>query len=156
GGAPGRGAAHLPRNRPRLLPPAAGGRPPRVLTPAAQPLRRRGARHRARVAVRRRLERRAGAASARRAQAAAFRRARERVSRGPLASRCAAVPGVQAALRPARRAGLVTDARTAVRADRLRTRLRPRGARAVARAAPLREPAEAWAARARVRGAARA
>ena len=54
-------AADLPRDRPRLLPPAAGRRPPRLPAAAAQPLRRRGARHRSRVAVRGRVERRAHA-----------------------------------------------------------------------------------------------
>ena len=46
-------------------------------------------------------------------------------------------------------------ARAALRADRLRARLRPRRARPVGRPAPLREPAQARAARALVRGAAR-
>ena len=46
-------------------------------------------------------------------------------------------------------------ARAALRADRLRARLRPRRARALGRAAPLREPAQADAARALLRGAAR-
>ena len=55
-------AADLPRDRARLLRPAAGRRPARVPPAAAQPLRRRRARDRARVAVRRRLERRARAA----------------------------------------------------------------------------------------------
>ena len=47
-------------------------------------------------------------------------------------------------------------ARAALRGGRLRARLRPRRARAVGRQAPLREPAQADAARALVRGAARA
>ena len=58
------GPADLPRDRARLLRPAAGRRPARLPAAAAQPLRRRGARHRARLAVRRRLERRARAAPA--------------------------------------------------------------------------------------------
>ena len=37
------GPADLPRDRPRVLRPAAGRRPARILAPAAQPLRRRGA-----------------------------------------------------------------------------------------------------------------
>ena len=57
--------AHIPRDRARLLPPAAGGRPARVPAPPAQPLRRRGARHGARVAVRRGLEQRLSCCGAR-------------------------------------------------------------------------------------------
>ena len=86
--------------------PAAGGRPARLPAAAAQPLRRRGARLRARLAVRRRLERRAGPPAPRRAEAAPVRRAGEGHPRGRLHARRAALPGVQAALRPARRAGL--------------------------------------------------
>src|SRR4029079_18933662 len=89
----------------RLLPPAAGGRSPQLPAAAAQPLRRRGAARRARLALRRRLERLAGAPAAGRAEAAAVRRARERHSRGRLRARCPALPGVQAALRPARLGG---------------------------------------------------
>ena len=48
-----------PDDRPPLLRAAAGRRPALIPSPAAEPLRRRGAAHRARVAVRRRLERRA-------------------------------------------------------------------------------------------------
>ena len=55
------GLADLPRDRPRLLRPAAGRRPALVPAPAPEPLRRRGARLRARLAVRRRVERRAPA-----------------------------------------------------------------------------------------------
>ena len=54
GGAARGRPADLPRDRPRLLPPAAGGRPARLPAAAAQPLRRRGARLRAGLAVRRR------------------------------------------------------------------------------------------------------
>ena len=77
GGAARARPADLPRDRPRLLPPAAGGRPARLPAAAAQPLRRRGAARRARLAVRRRLQRRARAAAAGGAEAAALRRARE-------------------------------------------------------------------------------
>ena len=45
GGAARGGPADVPRDRPRLLRPAAGRRPARVPAPAAEPLRRRGARH---------------------------------------------------------------------------------------------------------------
>ena len=155
GGAARDRAADLPRDRPRLLPPAAGGRPARLPAAAAQPLRRRGAGHRSGLAVRRRLERCARAPAPRRAEAAALRRDREGDRRADAARR-AALPGVQAALRPARRAGVVLDARAPLRADRLRARLRPGRARAVGRSPPLREPAQARAAGAVVRGAARA
>ena len=70
------GPPDLPRDRPRLLRPAAGGRPARLPAAAAQPLRRRGARDGARLSARRRLERRARAPAAGRAEAAALRRAR--------------------------------------------------------------------------------
>ena len=65
----GVGLADLPRHRPRLLRPAAGRRPALVPAAAPEPLRRRGARERARVAVRRRLQRRAAADPAQRARA---------------------------------------------------------------------------------------
>src|SRR5439155_17046286 len=129
--------AHLPRDRPRLLPPAAGRRPARLPAALAQSLRRRGAGQRARVAVCRRLERRAGAAASRSAEEAALRRARARPARRIVRARRAPLPGVPAALRAPRRAGVVADAGAALRADRLRARLRPRRARAVGRAAPL-------------------
>ena len=78
GGAARARRADLPRHRPRLLRPAAGRRPARVPAAAAQPLRRRGARRRARLAARRRLERRARPAAPRGAEAPAVRRARAR------------------------------------------------------------------------------
>ena len=68
----------------------------------------------------------------------------------------AALPGVQAALRPARGARAVALAGAALRADRRRARLRPRRARAMGRPPPLREPAQARADGALLRGAARA
>ena len=81
-GAPRGGAADLPRDRPRLLRPAAGRRPALVPAPAAQPLRRRGARDRAGVAVRRRLERRDRADPPPRRQAAALHGDRALAARG--------------------------------------------------------------------------
>ena len=78
GGAARARPADLPRDRPRLLQPPAGRRPARLPAAAAEPLRRRGARDRARLAVRRRLQRRARAAAARRRAAPAVRRARAR------------------------------------------------------------------------------
>ena len=74
---------------------------------------------------------------------------------GPLAARRAAAARVPAAVRPARRRRTAALARASVRADRQRARLRPRRARAVGRPPPLREHAQARAARALVRGAAR-
>ena len=79
------------------------------------------------------------------------RRCRRRSSERGRAAR----PRVQAALRAARRGLGPRVARAAVRAGRVRARLRPRRARALGRRAPLREPAQADAARALVRGAAR-
>ena len=58
GGAAGGRAADLPRRGAQLLRPAAGRRPPRVPPPPPQPVRRRGASHRPRLAVRRGVERR--------------------------------------------------------------------------------------------------
>ena len=83
-GAPGRRAADLPRDRSRVLRPAAGRRPARLPAPPPEPLRRRGARHRARVAVRRRLERRARADPPARRQASALHRHRAVAARGAL------------------------------------------------------------------------
>ena len=74
---------------------------------------------------------------------------------GARRARRAARPRVQAALRAARRGVGARLARAAVRAGRLRARLRPRRARALGRPAAVREPAQADAARALVRGAAR-
>ena len=82
GGAAGAGAADLPRDRAPLLRPAAGRRPAHVPAPAAQPLRRRGARDRARLAVRRRLERRARADPPPRRAPAALHRDRAGAARG--------------------------------------------------------------------------
>ena len=81
GAAQGR-AADVSLDRSRLLRPAAGRRPARVPAAAAQPLRRRGAAHRARVAVRRRLERRARADPPRGEQAADLHRHREVAAAG--------------------------------------------------------------------------
>ena len=91
-----------------------------------------------------------------RRRAAPLRRAREGVSGRRLRAGRAALPGLQAALRPARRADAVAVARAALRADRRRARLRPRRAGAVGRPPPVREPAQARADGALVRGAARA
>ena len=103
GGAPGARPADLSRHRPRLLRPAAGRRPALVSAPAAQPLRRRGARHGARVAVRRRLERRARAHPPPRRQAAALHRNRALAAGAAVGGRPAPRARLQAALRPARR-----------------------------------------------------
>ena len=58
GGAARARPADLPRDRAGLFRPAAGGRPARLPAAPAQPLRRRSVRHRARLALRRPLERR--------------------------------------------------------------------------------------------------
>ena len=89
GGAPPRRASDLSRDGARLLRPAAGRRPARLPAAAPQPLRRRRARHRARVAVRRRLERHARPSAPQRpapsavhgARAGASRAARPRATR---------------------------------------------------------------------------
>ena len=75
---------------------------------------------------------------------------------GARPARPAPLRGVPAALRPARPRGGDIRPRAALRADRLRARLRPRRPRALGRPAALREPAQARAARALLRGAARA
>ena len=94
------------------------------------------------------LIRRSGArADLHRSRAGAAGRSRSR--------RHAAPARVQAALRPSGGGGAAALARAPLRADRRRPRLRPRRARAVGRPPPLREPAQAGAARALVRGAAR-
>ena len=111
----------------------------------------------ARVAVRRRLERRARALIRRVGLAsAALRRDRARDAAGARRARRAAPARVPPALRPARRRDAAALPRAAVRADRGRARLRPRGARAVGRPPALRQHAQARAPRALVRGAARA
>src|SRR5207248_4622021 len=119
------------------------------------PLRRRGARERAGIAVRRRLERRAGAAAPRCPEAAAVRRARARAACLAPGARPAAAARFPAALRPARRGVFAALARAALRAGGRRARLRPRRTGGLERPSPLREPAQARAARALVRGAAR-
>ena len=85
-----------------------------------------------------------------------FRGPREGDSGGRLRAGRTPLPGVQAALRPARHAVTVAVSRTALRADRRRARLRPRRSRPVGRAAAVREPAQARADGALLRGAARA
>ena len=123
---------------------------------AAQPLRRRGARDRARVAVRRRLERRARAHPPQRAAPAALHGARARRCRRPSpTSDERLLRAFQQRYERLVAASARRLARAAVRAGRRRARLRPRRARALGRRAPLREPAQARAARALVRGAAR-
>ena len=149
------GPADVPRDRSRLLRPATGRRSALVPSPAAQPLRRRGARHGARITVRRRLERRSGAHSQARRQTSPLHRGRAWAARTAVGERPAPGPRLQAALRPAGGSLDAVVARASVRGDRLGTRLRPGGARPVGRAPPLREPPQADAARALLRGPAR-
>ena len=156
GGAARARAADLPRDGPALLRPAAGRRPAHVPAAAAQPLRRRGARRRARLAVRRRLERRARADPPPRRPPAALHRDRA------LAARRRSTSDDERLVRAFKqRYERLVAASARVSLERLcelvvsRARLRPRGARALGRPAPLREPAQADAARALLRGAAR-
>ena len=108
-----RGPADLPRDRPRLLRPAAGRRPALVPAAAPEPLRRRGARLGARVAVRRRLERRAapdpprGARSGRssRASSARCRPISTSATRGCCARSGSATTGSSRRLRGSRSSG---------------------------------------------------
>ena len=97
------GLRDVPVDRARLLRPAAGRRPARVPAAAAQPLRRRGAADGARVAVRRRVERRARADPPRGEQAADLHRHREVAAAGARGARRAPAARVPPALRPARR-----------------------------------------------------
>ena len=155
GGAARARASDLPRDRAAVLRPAAGGRPAHVPAAAAKPLRRRGARGGAGLADGRRLERRARADPPQRRAAAALHRDRALAAGAALGRGRAARPGVQAALRAARGRLGAGVARAPVRAGDLRARLRPRRARPLGRAAPVREPAQADAARAHLRGGAR-
>ncbi len=124
------GSADVPRDRQGLLRPAAGRRSARVPAPVAQPLRRPRTVDGARVAVRRALERRAGAAPSRSVEAAAVRGARADAAARPRRAGRAAAARVPAAVRPARRRAAAAVARAALRTRRQRARLRPRGARA--------------------------
>ena len=90
------------------------------------------------------------------AAAAAVHGDRARAAAGARRAGRAADARLPPALRPARGGDAAALARAALRADRRRARLRPRRARAVGRPAALREHAQARAARALVRGAARA
>src|SRR5206468_244863 len=90
--------ADLPSDRQGLLRPAAGRRPARVPAAAAQPVRRPGAPHGARVAVRRLIERRARPAAAGGVEAAALLRARAGASAWARGARRAAAAGVPPAL----------------------------------------------------------
>ena len=109
-----RGPSDLSRDGSRLLRPAAGRRPARVPPAPAQPLRRRRARDRPRVAVRRRLERRARPHPAQRRRGGrSSPRSSEALPEGVSAERRAAAARVPPALRAAR---------ARVRPDRARAR----------------------------------
>ena len=151
-----RGPADLPRDRPPLLRPAAGRRPAArtcgSCATATTTRRSSPCSHRRSSASRTT----GSSCPSSRRPAAALHRHRALAARALLGGRRAARPRVQATLRAARRGVGAHEPRASLRADRLRARLRPRGARAVGREAPLREPAQADAARALVRVAARA
>src|SRR5206468_8960630 len=99
--------------------------------------------------------RRARPAAAGGVEAAALLRARTGASAWARGARRAAAAGVPPALRAARRGSAATVARAALRARRQRARLRPRRPGPVGRPPALRQPAQARAPRAVVRGAAR-
>ena len=147
--------ADVPGGRAQLLRAAAGRRPPRLPAAAPEPLRRRGAPHGARVAVRRRLERRARADPGRGPAPAHLPRPRAGAAGRPVGRRQAPAPGVQATLRAAPGPRLPCLPRAPVRTGARRARLRPRGPRPRRRAAALRQPAQAGAPRPVVRGAPR-
>ena len=141
--------------RPRLLPLAAGTRPVRVPRAAAQPLRRPRAARRARLATRRRLQRRAGSAAhcgAGSALLADRDRAAGRAARGRPRARGA----LQAALRRTRARCRRARARGAARARRGGARLRAGLPDRARRRAPLRQRAQAGAGGARLRARSRA
>ena len=102
GGAARGGSCDVPRDRAWLFRPAAGRRPALVSAPAPEPVRRRGSRQRPRLAVRRRLQRRADARPAQRARAD-LHRAGALAASGSRPGGHTPVEGVPAALRPARR-----------------------------------------------------
>ena len=149
-----RRAADVPCDRQGVLRPAAGGRPARLPPPAAEPVRRPRAADRARVAVRRALERRACAAAAGSLEAAPVRRAGADAATWFVGARRAAAARVPPAVRTAGDGAAAAVTRAAVRARGQRARLRPCRARAVGRPPPLREHAQARAARTLLRGAA--
>ena len=103
GGAARGRPADDPDDRPPLLRPAAGRRPAPLPAAAAEPLRRRGAAHRARVAVRRRLERRARPHPRRRRAASDLQGHRAHAAGRSRRGRPAPRARVPAALRAARR-----------------------------------------------------
>ena len=156
GGAPRPRPADLPGDRPALLRPAAGRRPAHVPAAPAQPVRRRGADGRARLAVRRRLQRRARADPQACRPPPALHRDRALAAGRLLRARRAPGARVQAAVRAPGRRGDPNVARAALRARHLRARLRPRRARPLGWTPPLREPPQADAARAHLRGGSRA
>ena len=143
GGAPAGGASDLPRDRARLLRAAAGCRPSGVSEASAQPLRRRRARHRPRVAAGGDLQRLPRPDPPERDPATALHGARAWPAREPRRRGREAAARVSPTLRPARLGIGSGRSRTTVRARPRRARLRPGGARPLGRLAPVREPAEA-------------
>ena len=151
GGASARGSPDVSRDRARLLRPAAGRRPSRLPAAAPQPLRRRGARDRARLALRRRVQRRARAHPAKRDAPTALHGARAGTSRAARPERRAAASRLPPAVRATRARVCPHRARGALRAHRQRARLRPGRSRPLGRRPALREPAQARAPRAGLR-----
>src|SRR6185437_3856469 len=96
------GVADVPRDRQGLLRPAAGRRPAHVPPAAPEPLRRHGAVVGARVAARRRLERRARAPAPGRVEAATLHRPRALPAAGARRARRTPDARLPPALRPAR------------------------------------------------------
>ena len=144
GGAGGAGPADLRRRRPRLLVAGAGPRRPRLAARAREPARRGSAAHRPVVAVPR----------------GGYGRARCRPGSRPRGREAAAACGPRSRpvtcaigrlLRRRARARRARAARGAAGARDRRHGLRPRHARAPRRRPPAREPAQADAARGRVR-----
>ena len=127
----------------------------RVPRPAAQPLRRPRPARGARLAARRRLQRRPLGA-AQRGAARALLADRARAAGGPARARPRARRALQGALRRARARERRARPRGAARAHRRRARLRPRLPDGARRRAPLRQRAQARARRARLRARARA
>ncbi len=136
--------------RPRLLPLAAGARPVRLPRTAAQPLRRSRAAGRARLAARRRLQRRA-LGPPRRSAARALLADRARPARGAAGAGPGAGRALQGALRPVSCARAASSAWRHCWSGSSPTTTTTSPACRARRRAPLRQRAQARARRARLR-----
>src|SRR4029079_2459653 len=145
----------LPRGGAQLLRAATGRGSPLLSAPPPQPLRRRGAPRRAGLAVRRGIERHPRTDQGGGAAAARVPRTRASPPGRPVGGRPPAPAGLPAAVRATPRRGRARVARAPVRTHPGRARLRPCDPRAPRRPAPVRQPPEARAARALLRGAPR-